>query len=283
MTFNLPMPALCLAMCATSLLAQNTGPTVHISSGTLHVRHPVRKARRCAGSGQLPRQPFRILRLPRTRTGTSRRTERQLRVHGSDRSPQMDQAERCGIRRRSEQRNRFGFSAGGVSVHSLMTSPMARGLFQKTIVESGGSRDSVLTARPMNKDGVDPSYPVSAETIGISFAKSMGIAGTDETALTKLRALTAEEVVSGAPVRPGGSFQFYETTPILDGKVIMETAETAYKEHREPHIPIMFGSNSADTAGNRVRAATKEQFFARFGQWRAHRRRWRMIPTDPRT
>jgi para-nitrobenzyl esterase len=45
----------------------------------------------------------------------------------------------------------FGFSAGGVSVHSLLTMPMARGLFQKAIVESGGSRDSVLTARPMSK------------------------------------------------------------------------------------------------------------------------------------
>jgi para-nitrobenzyl esterase len=66
----------------------------------------------------------------------------------------------------------FGFSAGGVSVHSLMTSPMARGLFEKAIVESGGSRDSVLTARPMSKDGVDPNYPVSAETIGINFAHS---------------------------------------------------------------------------------------------------------------
>ncbi|HTP32877.1 MAG TPA: carboxylesterase family protein, partial [Candidatus Acidoferrales bacterium] len=54
----------------------------------------------------------------------------------------------------------FGFSAGGVSVHSLLASPMARGLFHKAIAESGGSRDSVLTARPMNKDGVDPNYPV---------------------------------------------------------------------------------------------------------------------------
>ena len=41
----------------------------------------------------------------------------------------------------------FGFSAGGVSVHSLLVSPLARGLFHKAIVESGGSRDSVLTAR----------------------------------------------------------------------------------------------------------------------------------------
>jgi para-nitrobenzyl esterase len=61
----------------------------------------------------------------------------------------------------------------------------------------------------------------------------------------------------------------YETTPILDGKLVTETAETAYKAHRQPHVPIMLGSNSADTAGNRVKATTKEQLFARFGQWSA--------------
>lgn len=158
----------------------------------------------------------------------------------------------------------FGFSAGGVSVHSLLTMPMARGLFQKAIVESGGSRDSVFTARPMSKDGVDPNYPVSAETIGISFAHSMGIEGTDQAALAKLRALSAEQVVRGAPE---GSAPSYETTPILDGNLITETAEAAYKAHREPRVPIMLGSNSADTAGNRVRATTKEQLFARFGKW----------------
>lgn len=163
----------------------------------------------------------------------------------------------------------FGFSAGGVSVHSLLASPMARGLFQKAIVESGGSRDSVLTARPMSKDGIDPNYPVSAETIGIQFAHSMGIDGTDKVALAKLRALSAEQVVGGAPTQSGGSVQAYETTPILDGKLITETAETAYKAHHEPRVPLMLGSNSADTAGNRIRATTKEQLWAHFGQWSA--------------
>ena len=163
----------------------------------------------------------------------------------------------------------FGFSAGGVSVHSLLTMPIARGLFHKAIVQSGGSRDSVLTARPMNKDSVDPNYPVSAETIGIQFAHSMGIEGTDQAALAKLRALSAEEVLRGAPTQSGASLPSYETTPILDGKVITETAETAYKAHRQPRIPIMLGSNSADTAGNRIKATTKEQLFARFGQWSA--------------
>src|SRR5436190_3454658 len=32
----------------------------------------------------------------------------------------------------------FGESAGGVSVHSLLTIPLAKGLFQKPIIESGG-------------------------------------------------------------------------------------------------------------------------------------------------
>ncbi len=98
----------------------------------------------------------------------------------------------------------FGFSAGGVSVHSMLASPQARGLFHKAIVHSGGSRDSGLTARPLRADGVDPNYPVSAETIGIQFAKSMGIEGTDQAALAKLRSLSADEVLRGAPPQPGG-------------------------------------------------------------------------------
>jgi para-nitrobenzyl esterase len=166
----------------------------------------------------------------------------------------------------------FGFSAGGVSVHSLLASPMARGLFHKAIAESGGSRDSVLTARPMSKDGVDPNYPVSAETIGTQFARSMGIEATDAAALVKLRALGADEVLRGAPTQPGVSVPSYETTPVLDGKLVTETAETAYKARHQPRVPFMAGSNSADTAGNRVKAATKEQLWARYGQWSAQAR-----------
>ncbi len=166
----------------------------------------------------------------------------------------------------------FGFSAGGVSVHSMLASPQARGLFHKAIVQSGGSRDSVLTARPMREDGVDPNYPVSAETIGIQFAKSMGIEGTDHAALARLRGLSADQVLRGAPAQPGTNAPAYETTPILDGKLVTETAESAYKARRQPRVPLLLGSNSADTAGNRIRAATKDEFFARFGKWSAEAR-----------
>ena len=77
----------------------------------------------------------------------------------------------------------FGESAGGVSVHSLLTIPAAKGLFQKAIIESGGGRDGVLTGRPINKENADSYYPVSAETIGINFARKHGIEGTDAAAL----------------------------------------------------------------------------------------------------
>jgi para-nitrobenzyl esterase len=163
----------------------------------------------------------------------------------------------------------FGFSAGGVSVHSLLASPMSRGLFHKAIAQSGGSRDSVLTARPMREDGVDPNYPVSAETIGITFARSMGIEGTDQAALASLRALSAEQVLRGAPAAAGTNVPQIELTPILDGRLITETAESAYKAKRQARVPLLAGSNSADTAGNRIKATTKDEFFARFGKWSA--------------
>ena len=158
----------------------------------------------------------------------------------------------------------FGFSAGGVSVHSMLASPQARGLFHKAMAQSGGSRDSVLTARPMRQDGVDPNYPVSAETIGVTFARSMGIEGTDAAALARLRALSSEQVLRGAPA---ANTPQIETTPILDGRLITETAETAYKARHQPRVPLLAGSNSADTAGNRIKATTKDEFFARFGKW----------------
>jgi para-nitrobenzyl esterase len=163
----------------------------------------------------------------------------------------------------------FGFSAGGVSVHSMLASPQARGLFHKAIVQSGGSRDSVLTARPMREDGVDPNYPVSAETIGLTFARSMGIEGTDPAALARLRALSAEQVLRGAPAAAGANTPPIETTPILDGRLITETAESAYKAKRQARVPLLVGSNSADSAGNRIKATTKDELFARFGRWSA--------------
>lgn len=159
----------------------------------------------------------------------------------------------------------FGESAGGVSVHSLLTIPAAKGLFQKAIIESGGGRDGVLTGRPISKENADPYYPVSAETIGINFARKQGIEGTDATALTKLRSLSVEEIVDSGQESDGpGGLPIY-SGPILDGKLVVETAESAYKAGRQTRVPLIIGSNSAEVPAGFVNASSKEDLFSIFG------------------
>ena len=161
----------------------------------------------------------------------------------------------------------FGFSAGGVSVHSLMTIPDAKGLFQKAIGESSGGRDGVLTGRPISKDNSNPYYPVSAETIGINFARKHGIEGTDAAALAKLRALKVEEIVDGGQETDGQGGPRIYSGPILDGKFVVETAESAYKAGRQAHVPLIIGNNSAEIGGPFVnRSTSKEELFSLFGE-----------------
>ena len=161
----------------------------------------------------------------------------------------------------------FGESAGGVSVHSLLTMPSAQGLFHKAIIESGGGRDGVLTGRPIREDNIDLYYPVSAETIGINFARRHGIQETDAKALTKLRELPVETIVdSGLESDPQDGKIIYPG-PILDGELVVETAETAYENGRQPDIPIIIGSNSAEVPSGFVSAQTKEELFAQFAPY----------------
>lgn len=163
----------------------------------------------------------------------------------------------------------FGESAGGVSVHSLLTIPSAKGLFHKAIIESGGGRDGVLTGRPIQKEHADIYYPVSAETIGVNFAKRYGIEGTDANALAKLRGLTVAQIVDGGQESngPGGPVTY--SGPILDGKLVVETAESAYKAGRQPKVPIIIGSNSAEVPAGFVNARTKDELLNLFGSMKA--------------
>lgn len=160
----------------------------------------------------------------------------------------------------------FGFSAGGVSVHSLLTIPATKGLFHKVISHSGGGRDGVLTGRPINKEDVDVFYKVSAETIGVNFAKSKGIEGTDATTLAKLRAMPADSIIDGGRETNGANGPRIYSGPIFDGKLVTQTAETAYLAGKQPKMPMMIGNCSAEIGGAFVsNAKTKEELFASFG------------------
>ncbi|HEY1499654.1 MAG TPA: carboxylesterase family protein [Acidobacteriaceae bacterium] len=155
----------------------------------------------------------------------------------------------------------FGESAGGGSVLALLTSPLAKGLFEKAAVESGGGRDSLLGVRYLDK--ASPSGLPSLEDIGVGFAKSMGIDGTDAAALAALRALPADKIIGGLNMASMGRQSATYGGPIMDGKIVVETPQTALLAGHYARVPVMIGANSADIGFPRWK--TLDATWAAFG------------------
>jgi para-nitrobenzyl esterase len=153
----------------------------------------------------------------------------------------------------------FGESAGGASVHTLLTTPLAAGLFHKAIIESGGGRGALMGLRYLSKDS--PQSP-SAETIGVNFARANGIEGTGPEALAALRALPADKVVNGLSMLNMTATQTYGG-PMIDGQIVTENPDDAYRAGRMAKVPIMIGANSADIGF--TDAKTMDEAFAVFG------------------
>ena len=138
----------------------------------------------------------------------------------------------------------FGESAGGGSVHMLLTSPMARGLFQKAIIESGGGRGPLIAGRKIHED--QPGAP-SAESVGVALAKANGIEGDGPAALAALRRLPAEKLVDGLNMASmGAAAGTYVGGPLVDGKIVVENPDDAYRAGRQAKVPVMIGANSLD-------------------------------------
>lgn len=134
----------------------------------------------------------------------------------------------------------IGESAGGMSVHTLVTTPLARGLFQKAMVMSGGNAE---TAGNATLHDVEQVYS--------DFAKAKGISPSDPDALDKLRALTAEQVTDGLSMmqmfqpKPGPKTF---SGPFLDGKIVVDQAK-AYESGNFARVPMIIGATSADMGG----------------------------------
>lgn len=150
-----------------------------------------------------------------------------------------------------------GESAGGMSVHILMTSPESRGLFQKAIVQSGGGRANLMRGRKIS------GGPDSAEAIGVAFAKQNGIEGADAQALQKLRALPADAVLSGLNMASMGAAATYVGGPVLDGRILPVDPAKAYAAGKGAHVPFMVGANSMDIGF--MQGKTIEDLLNQFG------------------
>ena len=119
----------------------------------------------------------------------------------------------------------FGESAGSFSVSALMASPLAQGLFQRAIGESGAFFGDTLRT-------VSRAW---TEAAGVEFAKaSLGTSSIEE-----LRAKPAADVLQAAT--KAGAPRFF---PNIDGYFLPETVEAIFAAGKQSHVPLLAGWNA---------------------------------------
>jgi para-nitrobenzyl esterase len=127
----------------------------------------------------------------------------------------------------------FGESAGGISVSMLCASPLAKGLFEGAISESGGSFGPPRSST--NYPGENLKRLADAERDGEAYATAAGVSS-----IAELRKIPAEKLPSGRGL--GTSW------PIIDGWVIPDDQYTLYAAGKYNDTPILVGYNSDEGA-----------------------------------
>lgn len=134
----------------------------------------------------------------------------------------------------------FGESAGGMSILFLMTSPLAEGLFQKAIVESGPLPDFGLPTLKMLTLS-------EAEQKGVEFARKLGIeqeSQEPEKVLECLRAVPVEDILKASS--RSDPLSVVDFGPVVDGHVLPEKPVQAFAHNRQHRVPLLIGVNADD-------------------------------------
>jgi len=124
----------------------------------------------------------------------------------------------------------FGESAGSLSVSTLVASPVAKGLFQRAIGQSG----AILY--PDKSPFALPSL-AKAEQAGTSFG-----AGLAAPSIVELRAKSAEDVLQAAVVNPGGTS--VSRLPIIDGYILPASAVEIFSKGQQNDVALLAGSTA---------------------------------------
>jgi para-nitrobenzyl esterase len=131
----------------------------------------------------------------------------------------------------------FGESAGGGAVNLLMISPAARGLFHRAISQSGiGRGPEFYVDRPGAK-----GQP-SAESLGVKFARSLGVTTEGTAALRRIpvdRILAAGDPPLPFPWTGDGG-------PTVDGKLVPDAIDKVFERGGEAPVPYIVGSNALE-------------------------------------
>ena len=149
----------------------------------------------------------------------------------------------------------FGESAGGHNVFTLLASPLARGLFHRAIVESGGSWESTPARAEHFVDDEIPGDPFSSGELLLHFLQEQGRADDRESAKAVLAEMTPDavgEMLRGlsladlfAAYSDGGIGMYRSPRVFLDGTVLPErpVAQVLDDPAHTAQVPVMLGTN----------------------------------------
>ena len=144
----------------------------------------------------------------------------------------------------------FGQSAGAGSVKTLCESPLARGLFHKAVIMSGGGLtvpQAAPAAAPAGRAAAMPANmmrmfrPMNLKEAEQEVKKVMDWAGLTD--LKKMRAASTETLYALSTIYNGASGKFGSLTgmPMVDGYVSKESFDEAAKDGSLADVPYMIG------------------------------------------
>jgi para-nitrobenzyl esterase len=156
----------------------------------------------------------------------------------------------------------FGESSGAEDVCHLLASPLAKGLFQRAILESGVCMDSLYSDFRQEQNYYRNHGP--GERLGSRMATAFGITETPS-ALASLRALPVERLLQWAHQADA------DFGVVVDGWSVPLQPVLTFARGKQARVPVLVGSNAQETAvfGKASPLATQDSRPKTMAQYRA--------------
>lgn len=125
----------------------------------------------------------------------------------------------------------FGESGGGSKVLSVMSSPLAKGLFHRAIIESGS-----MSSMPGGTTSLE-----DAEAAGEKLAAKLGVDGQEDV-LAALREKSWEEILEAAADTEVG----FRANLTVDGWVLPDSVNNIFQAGKQSDVPLIVGANEGE-------------------------------------
>ena len=112
---------------------------------------------------------------------------------------------------------------------TLLVTPLARGLFHRAIAQCGGGRAGGIMAATAPVDARPRRSARLREARRASLARSGGARGAPEA--------PASDLVRGMNLMTMGQQRDTYTGPMIDGQIVPEAPETAFRAGRQANVP----------------------------------------------